>query len=80
MDPFSLAPTPVAFIGHVWMGTFGSTAYFMLHRRPCMTRSDGYAMDGRSRVQVRRRGYGLRPLHCDICRLVKVGEEIGKDP
>ena len=67
MEISPLARTPVAAIGHVWMETFRSTANFMLHRRPCMTRSDGYAMDDRSRVQVGRRGYGLRALHCNIC-------------
>ena len=61
------APTPVAFTGHVEVETFGSTAYFMLRRRPSMTRSYGYTMDGRSRVQVWRRGYGMRALHCNIC-------------
>ena len=67
MEISPLARTPVAASGHVCMGTFGSTAYFMLHRRPCMTRRDGYALDDRSRVQVGRRGYGLRALHCNTC-------------
>ena len=39
MEPSFLAPTPVAFTGHVWVETSGSTAYFMLRRRPSVTRS-----------------------------------------